>query len=133
ARLQQKDAGDDLQAVRNPMAHLAQQRALLLEDLLGMFEQVLLLLLRYAPVGDVLDRQQNHPAVAAFVADREGVELDRAPAPVAEILLELESFKAGSLRNHGREQLAQARDVPLPGGQLEQRAAVRGLRILAEH
>src|SRR6185369_3740407 len=52
---------------------------------------------------------------------------------LAEILLELESFKAGALRDHGCEQLAQARNIPLPAGQIEQRAAVRCLRILAEH
>ena len=55
ARLQQQDAGDDLQAVGDAMLHLPQQRFLLLQE----FGR---LALRRAPLGDVLDGQENQRA-----------------------------------------------------------------------
>ena len=57
-----------------------------------MLQQLLLFLLGYAAFGDVLDRQQHHPAGDAFVADRESIELDRALAEIGEVLLELEAL-----------------------------------------
>jgi len=48
-------------------------------------------------------------------------------------LLKLEALDSRVLRNHAREQLTQARYVPLAVGKIEQRAAVRFFRILAEN
>jgi hypothetical protein len=48
-----------------------------------------------------------------------------------EVLLELESLERLALRDHGGEQLAQARDVPLAVGEFEQGAAERLLRALS--
>ena len=79
-RLQEQDAGDDLQAVGDPVLHFAQQRLLLLQQLFGVLQQPLLLLLDHSAFSNVLDRQQDHAAPAGFVPNRKRVELDRAPA-----------------------------------------------------
>ena len=87
------------------------------EQLLGMFQQPLLLLLRDAARRDVLDREQDHSGLAVILADRPGIELDGAHPQIREILLEFEVFHRSMLRDHRLEQLAQAGNVPLPVGQ----------------
>src|SRR5689334_23301561 len=98
-----------------------------------MLEEPLLLLLRFAALGDVLDCQKNHAAVATVVADGESVKVDRALAQLREGLFKLEALDGGMLRNDARQQLPQARYVPLTIREVEQGPAVRLRRIFAEH
>ncbi len=115
------------------MPHLAEQGLLLLEQFFGVLEQPLLLHLGNAAFSNVLDREQDHPAGDAFVANGKGVELDRAPAVTGEVRLELEALEPRVLRGHGHEQLAQSGNVPLAAGQVEQQATAGRGRILAEN
>jgi hypothetical protein len=52
-RLQQKNAGNDLQAVRNPVLHFLQEYFLLMQQLLGLSQKVRLIALRFAALEDI--------------------------------------------------------------------------------
>ena len=121
-----------LQAVGDAVLHLTEQGLLLLEQFLGVLQQPLLFLLGDAPLGDVLDRQQHHPAGRALVPNRKGIELEGALSQPGKFPLELETLHRHVLGDHGFEELAQAGNVPLAVGQVEQAAAVGLDRVLFE-
>jgi hypothetical protein len=102
------------------MLHLPQQGPLLLKQLFGVLQQPLFLLLAQTARGDVLDREQDHPAAQRLVTNGQSIELDRALAEAGEVLVELEPLDRRVLRNHRLEQPAQTRNVPLAAGKLEQ-------------
>src|SRR6185437_7260792 len=95
------------------VAHLAQQGLLLLQQLLGMFEQPLFLLISDSTLGNVLDGEEDHSACPGLVANGQGVELNCPLAQMREVLLEFEALDRRMPRNDARQQLAQARYVPL--------------------
>ena len=132
ARFQKQDAGDDLQAVGDAVPHLAQQGPLLLKQFLGMLRELLFLLFDDAAIRNVLDRQQDHPAGGAFVADWQCVELEGSSAEVREVLLELEALDCCMLGDDGGQQAAEPRNVPLPVRKLEQRPPMGLHRIFVE-
>jgi hypothetical protein len=132
ARLEQQDAGDDLEAVGNPVLHLPKKRLLLRQQPLGLLEQVLLLALDCAPLGNVLERNEDRRAGLVLVADEPRVEQHCASAEVGEIVLDLEIVHRAMLGNDGLDQQAQGRHVPLAVAELEEPASASARRILFE-
>ena len=113
ARFQQQYAGDYLQAVGDTMSHLAEKGLLLFEQFLGMLQQPLLLLLDFAPLGNVANCEEHHFTAKALVANGEGIKLDGSLAEAGKVLLELETLDRRMLGDHRFQQLTQPRNVPL--------------------
>jgi hypothetical protein len=106
AGLDEQDAGDDLQAVADAVLHLLQQDVLLLHKLLQVA-------LHGAPLGNVLDGEQDGGVAVLLIEHLAGVEQHGAPPEDREVLLNLESIHHGVLRGDVAEQRTKLRDVPL--------------------
>ena len=120
-RLQQNDAGDDLQAVGNPVLQFLEQHVLFPQ-------QLVLFALQDAPLGDVLDAEQNGRAGAALVEHLAGVQADRAVPEAGEFMLDLIALHHALLGYDFFQQIAKLWNVPLP---VAQRVKMPALGLLA--
>ena len=103
--LEQKDAGDDLQAVGNAMLHLLQQRLLLLQQFRDRP-------FRGAPVGDIFDRQQNELVSIPLIEHLTGVQEHRASSDNGKIPLDFVSLHRGVSGPRHPPAAAEARGYP---------------------
>jgi hypothetical protein len=123
AGLDEKDAGDDLQAVAHPVLHFLKQHVLLLQ-------QRLQFTLHGTPLGDVLDGQEDRGVAILLVEQLARVEQHDAPPDDGEVPLDLERIHDGMLRGDVGQQRAQFRDVPLA---IAQRVHGKTLHVLTLH
>ena len=117
ARFHQQDAGDDLQAVGDPVLEFLEQHPLLPQ-------QLFLLALQSALRGDVLDAEQNGPVGAFLVEELAGIEAHRALAEVGKDVLDLIAFHHAVLGNDLFQEHAELRDVPLAVAQRVEQPAL---------
>jgi hypothetical protein len=76
-----------------------------------------------APLGDVLDREQERGGVVVGVEQPAGVEEHGAPAEAGEVVLDLVALDRHAPRDDLLEQVAQVGDVPLAVAELVEVAA----------
>ena len=120
SRLQQQDAGDDLQAVGDAMLHFLQQDFLLPQQL---FHRAL-----GRPLfRDVLDRQQDEAADLVLLKHGAGIEQHGAPSQPGEVAFDLVGLHHRILRQDALQQQAQLGNVPLA---VRQRIDARALNVL---
>ena len=91
-RFQKENAGDDLEAVVDPMMHLLEQEVLLAQ-------QLVLLAFQPAPRRHVLDRHQQARAVVALIEHLPRVQQHAAPAGRVKVVLDLIVFDRRMLRD----------------------------------
>ena len=111
AGLQKKNAGDNLQAIGHPVAHLGEQHILLLA-------QAMKQPFRNAPVSDVLDCQQESCVQVALVKNLAGIEQHGTRANSWKILLNLEMVHDAMFGDNPLKQLAKRRIVPFARTQI---------------
>ena len=121
SRLQQQNAGDDLQAVGDAMAHLFQQQFLLAHKLRKFA-------LRRAPPTNVLDGEQERHMRVALRHNRPRIEQHGAAADLGKLVLDLVAVEHRLIREDLFQKCPQHRNVPLA---VTQRVKQPPLRIIA--
>ena len=102
----QKNARDNLEAVVDAVIHLFEKKILLPQ-------QLVLLALQGASLGDIFDRQQQARAAVAVVEYLSSIQQHCAPTDRREVALDLIRLNWGVVRDDVLEELAQCRNVPL--------------------
>ena len=121
-RLQEKDAGDDLEAVGDAVPHLFEQHLLLAQ-------QLVLLAFGSASLGDVLDGQQQSGVGVGFVEYLTRVEQQRPAADRTEFVLDLIGLDRALSGNDLFEKRPKRGYVPLTPGQLVEQPPSRFLQV----
>src|SRR6266516_1644892 len=121
-RLELEDARDDLQVICYPVLHLVKQHLLLAQ-------QLVLFALRIAPLGYVLDRQQQGRVGVFFIEHPARVEQHCAPSDRRKLVLDLVGLDSAMLWNDFFEESAERRNIPLSVAQVIEQPALRVLRI----
>ena len=124
ACLEEKDACDDLQAVRNAMLHLLQQHFLLSQKLRC-------LPFGGAPLGDIFDGQESAVLASIALTDRlPRIQEHCAASNSGKFPLDFVTLHRGMLRRDIFQQEPKRGNVPLPVGQSVNRTI---LNILTSH
>ena len=143
ARLDEKDAGDDLQAVGDAMLHLLQQQVFFLHQLLH-------LPFHLAPASDVLERQQNGGVRSRLVEHLARIQQHVAPSDRRKDAVDLIALDRRTIRRDLFQHGLQLRQIPLaavdfpeqapdhvlthePEGLIEGAAGGDDAQILVEH
>ena len=116
SRLDEKDAGDDLQAVGDAVLHLLQQHLLFPHQL---FEPPL----DATAVSNILERQQDGAVGALFVKYLANVQQHDAPADHRKFAIDFVSFDRFLILRDRLQKIAQLGDIPLAAVDIEQHLA----------
>src|SRR5450830_1400613 len=105
-RLDEKDAGDDLQTVGNTVLHLLQKHVLLLQQLLH-------LLLNSAPVGNILEGQQRDGMSALLIEHFARIQEHDAAPNARKFTIDFISLDRLMVLGNRFQKGAKLRDIPL--------------------
>ena len=120
-RLEEKDAGDDLEAVCDPMLHFLQQRFLLLQE--GGH-----LPFGGSLIGDIFDHQKNELA-SSLIENLSRIQEHRASSDIGDVSLDFVSLHHGVPRRDFLQQQPKFGDIPLASAQPVNWATLNVLRV----
>jgi hypothetical protein len=116
-RLHQDDAGNDLQAIGDPMLQFLEQHVLLPE-------QLLLFALQGAPLGDVLYTEQNGRIGPSLIEHLPCVQAHRAVSDAGKLMLDLIVLHHAMLGDDFFQQQSELGNIPLAVAQLVKQPAL---------
>ena len=125
ARLEQKDARDDLQAVCNTMLHLLQQRFLLLQQLRD-------LTFGGTPIGDIFECQENEIAGVSLIEYLPRIQEHQTPSDNGKVSFDFVSLHHGVLWRDVLQQQPKFGNIPLAIAQPIYRTTLNVLTIHPE-